>query len=59
MLDRTTKILLGVIAIGIWLNVGVSVLRPSSAIAQSGEIGAIAGYVAAIAKGTCSNQKIC
>lgn len=59
MLDRTTKILLGVIAIGIWLNIGVSVFKPSSAVAQSGEVGAIAGYVAAIAKGTCANQKIC
>jgi hypothetical protein len=66
MLDRTTKLLLGAIAIGIWVNISMVLLKPTAAVAQagaasalSGQLGAISSYLAAIANGTCKNRKIC
>ena len=38
MLDRTSKLLLALIAIGLWLNAGSSLLRPAPASAQSDQI---------------------
>jgi hypothetical protein len=38
MPDKTTKILLGVIALGLWANIAVSMFRPITAVAQSLEL---------------------
>jgi hypothetical protein len=63
MLDRTTKLLLGAIAIGIWVNLSMLLFKPTAAVAQagaiSGQLGAISHHLAAIANGTCANRKIC
>ena len=66
MIDRTTKWLLAFIAIGLWANIGISIFRPTSAIAQIDELSGIASSVSsieadvsAIAFGTCVNNKIC
>jgi hypothetical protein len=55
--DRTTKILLGLIAIGIWANLLISPSHHvASALAASSQMEM---YVAAIYNGTCVNHKIC
>ena len=41
MTDRTTKILLAVIALGLWANVAASLFRPMAAVAQSYELSEI------------------
>jgi hypothetical protein len=59
-MDRTTKILMMVVAAGLWTNIGVSLLRPSSAKADAEQYpGRIYNSVAAIANGACTNRKIC
>jgi hypothetical protein len=62
MKDGTSKILLAVIALGIWANAILIVLTPSSSVAQMAQmaqLGPISSYLAAIYKGTCPNHKIC
>lgn len=54
MIDRTTKILLGLIALGLWANLAASVLRPAGF-----ELGSISSNLGNIANGTCVNRKIC
>jgi len=52
MMDRTSKFLLLIIAIGVWANFWIIASRPS--------IGAYtASYVSSIANGDCANQKLC
>jgi hypothetical protein len=62
MIDRTTKILLGLIALGLLANVAVSLNRPAVAqtLAQENALvlRTIAGYVEGIANGTCRNGKL-
>ena len=63
MLDRTTKLLLGAVAIGLWANLFAVLLKPTEAIAQAGaiagQLGSMSANLAAIANGTCANRKIC
>jgi hypothetical protein len=59
MKDGTSKVLLAVIALGIWANAILIVLTPSSSVAQISALSSISSYVAAIYKGTCPNHKIC
>ena len=66
MVDRTTKWLLATIAVGLWINIGVSILRPISAKAQIDELSGIAssvssieGDLSSIMGGLCLNSKIC
>jgi hypothetical protein len=60
MLDRTSKILLAAIAIGLWANIGLPLLRSSPAEAQdAGVLRKIASDVGAISGGVCVNSKIC
>jgi hypothetical protein len=59
MSDRTTKILLAAIAVGLWANLAYGLLRPISAAAQSQELSSIAFNLSAIYNGTCVNRKIC
>jgi hypothetical protein len=62
-MDRTTKILMMVIAAGLWANIGVSLLRPSGVSAQSADLAAdlssIESNVEHIAFGICVNRRIC
>jgi hypothetical protein len=62
-IDRTTKAVLVTIALGLWVNIGVSILRPLPAVAQSSEITsalqAIQHDLHAISVGLCLNDKIC
>jgi hypothetical protein len=65
-MDRTAKIILAAIAVGLWVNAGVSVFRPVAAIAQDYELSSIRSNVSSIesdvgriASGRCKNSKIC
>ncbi len=54
-MDRVTKLLLAAIALGLWANLAIPVLKPTASYAQS----QIDLYVAGIYNGTCVNHKIC
>jgi hypothetical protein len=58
-MDRTGKIILAVIALGLWVNIAVVVSRPQPATAQSYDLGNIEHDLHAIYTGNCSNEKIC
>ncbi len=67
-MDRTTKILLAAIALGLWANAGLSVLRPAGAQTnlqlappayRKGYAYDLADAVMAIANGLCVNNKLC
>ena len=57
MIDRTTKALLLVIALGVWFNTAVQWLQPRALQAQTPNM--LEFYVRQIATGTCTNFKIC
>ena len=57
VIDRTTKALLALIAIGLFLNVFVPLLQPPVVNAQ--DTSGIERYVRLIANGLCLNDKIC
>ncbi len=67
MTDQTTKFLLAAIALGLWMNVAEQWFRPVALQAQDdsrivNELRSIASDVDSlerIARGTCSNSKIC
>lgn len=67
MIDRITKIFLGMIAVGLWANVLVSLYHPITAAAQgrgqldyiATDVDALKGFVENIASGQCINRKIC
>lgn len=54
-MDRITKLLLAVIAGGLWANLAIPLLNPVASKAQA----SMELYVAAIYNGTCPNHKIC
>lgn len=64
MADRTTKLLLGAIALGLWLNL-LSVWFKPVPVAAATQDAATAALlntqqaVSQIARGTCANLKIC
>ena len=58
-MDRTTKILLATIAIGLWVNLGFFFFRPVAAVAQDCDLRGIDSILSNIANGACSNHKIC
>ncbi|MCP3399918.1 hypothetical protein [Bradyrhizobium sp. CCGB20] len=67
-MDRSTKILLGVIAASLWANALVPSLRPAPAHAQGSDpylqridekLERILQGMAIIGNGTCVNRKIC
>jgi hypothetical protein len=69
MIDRMTKVLLGVIALGLWANVAMQ-FRPLTVIAEmTGQLGylspihdhisTIARNIESIETGRCRNSKIC
>ena len=59
MTDRTTKILLGLIAVGLWANFATSFLQPATARSDDlvGEVAAIDFTVTSIAVGHCPNPQ--
>lgn len=59
MSDRTTKILLALIALGLWANVLGPVLKPLPAFASDSLLRSIDSTLEDIARGNCSNSKIC
>ena len=64
MTDRTSKVLLAFIAMGLWANALVSILGPKEAVAQGitgmvVDISDIKSGVAALSGGTCLNPKLC
>ena len=63
-IDRTMKILLAVIALGLFLNVAAELLRPEPVSAQFGttiedRLRNIENYLEGISRGTCLNREIC
>jgi hypothetical protein len=71
MIDRTTKVLLLLIALGLWADVAERLLRPAHAAAQDfstmerylrnieSKVGDIESDVDDIEDGTCKNKKLC
>ena len=63
MIDKTTKLLMALIAVGLWLNAAMYLLRPAPVRAQSPEIESLIKSIESdlgrIQRGTCSNDKIC
>jgi hypothetical protein len=58
MIDKTTKLLLLAIAIGLWVNVLASWVRPTPVrAAQVNYLHSIDANVARIAKGVCASVK--
>ena len=61
-MDKQTKVLMAIIAAGLWANVMVTVLRPVPAAAQGFEMTLLENIVSnlgSIAHGSCTNGKIC
>jgi hypothetical protein len=60
MTDKTTKFLLGAIALGLFINAYAYLIRPASA-DQESYLAAIATDIHALANGgsKCRNMKIC
>ena len=64
MTDRTSKVLLAMIAMGLWANALVSILGSNEAVAQSisgmvTDISDIKSGVSALSGGTCQNSNLC
>lgn len=59
MTDRTTKLILAAIALGLWTNAAMSLFQPIVARADDFTARQIMYEVSAIANGTCVNHKIC
>lgn len=57
MTDKPTKIILAILAAGIWLNAATALIRP--AMAQDAYWSQIASALSSIASGDCSNKKLC
>ena len=63
-MDRTAKLLLALIALGLWANAIVPLLRPFPSHAQDindiyEKVKSIESDVGRIQRGTCTNGKIC
>ena len=71
MADHTTKILLSLIVLGLWMNLAVPIFTPKSVTAQDfsgiermvrnieGNVSSIERDVDDIEDGTCLNRKLC
>jgi len=57
-MDSIAKLLLAVIALGLWANVAVRTVGPAMADDDS-HVRQIQNIIENIAKGTCNNHKIC
>jgi hypothetical protein len=65
MIDKTTKLLLCVIALGLWINIAVSLIKPVQVKAAPDVddierlVKSMESDLSRIQRGTCSNGKIC
>jgi hypothetical protein len=60
MVDRTAKLLLALIALGIWADLGLTVFRAMAPVLDyRTALMSISNNVGQIAHGNCSNAKIC
>jgi hypothetical protein len=66
MSDRPTKLLLAIIALGLWANLAALLFQPIAALAQKDDTAMILGTVSSIENeleqiqtGSCPNAKIC
>jgi hypothetical protein len=60
MIDRTTKILLALIAAGLWANVVAPLAKVAPALAQSPNyLARIDDNINDLARGRCINTKLC
>jgi hypothetical protein len=69
MLDRTSKILLAIVALGLWANMFALLFRPNEAVAQyetdyilrsvDAHLANIDGNIDRLQKGSCPNGKLC
>lgn len=69
MIDRTTKILLACVALGLWANLFAPVLRPLTANAQyesdyilrsiDAHLARIDANIDKLQRGACANGKLC
>jgi len=66
MSDHLTKIALVTIALGLWVNIAITLLRPAPLMAQDAALGRMEYQVATtenevlgIYSGSCPNEKIC
>jgi len=66
MTDKTTKLLLLAIALGLWANALIPVVRPTVVGAQNSQLGSIDDHldnietaIVRIGRGTCTNGKLC
>jgi hypothetical protein len=64
MTDKTTKIILIVIALGLWANIAVPLLKPDPVKAFDVDdierlVKSLENDLGRIQRGTCSNGKIC
>ena len=68
MIDRTTKVLLGAIALGLWANAGVPLLRTTPAYAAADvqllsgideKLEAMLAGIMGLYRGKCPNKNLC
>lgn len=60
MLDRTTKIIMAAIALGLWANALIPVLKPQPAAASAeSSLSNIERYTGGLYNGVCLNRKLC
>ena len=60
MVDRTAKLLLALIALGIWANLGLTVFQAMAPVLDyRTALSSISNDVGRMAHGHCSNSKIC
>ena len=60
--DRATKLLLALIAIGLWANILIPIVRSHTALADTNDdvyLSQIAQSTQALANGVCVNRKLC
>jgi hypothetical protein len=59
MTDKTTKILLGAIALGLWANIVTPQIRPAHASSTITYLSSIDQNIQMIAMGACPNRRLC
>ena len=60
-MDRMTKILLALVAAGLWANFATTIIGSKVAYAQdySRQLGSIVDDLGRIQRGTCTNSQLC
>ena len=67
MNNRSTKLILIFIALGLWANAAITIMRPAPAAADAeselrsidSRLSSIGDDIGRIQRGTCSNSKLC